>query len=587
MNKKLEKWLGQAEEIITSLEKAQQLSGWKFIQAELKRAEEIGFDDSSWEKTKGNAGWSPAAGTFWQRKELIFPPCIEGISLQESKVELVIMAPSGIEIFLDGSAIHSSCEYSGKLAKEVKKSAQNIIRDSLSLLSSHIKTDKRNKQVLPLIVFNQLGWLRDDLVAIEMPQKAFSSFHLIDEKDDLVPFQIEGKKLIFVARKVPAFGYKTYWMVEGEKHSLSKAKLLINKEGKMESANYLLEIEPCSGVIRRLYNKKAQKEILRPSSLQEMVGNSDTYAIDRASNLFRLFKETPHSMSSWVIGNIEKVVNLSNGCQIKIEEQGPVRVILGINRSFSKSRIEQRVILYRDLERIDFVSKIDWQEKGSQKEGIPMLRVFFHLNFSSPDATFEIPFGHIKRPALGEEMPALRWVDVSQADYGVSLINDCKHGHQVQGNSISLTLLRSPYEPDALPDLGIHHIGYAIYPHEGRWRKDKTIRKAAEFNQPLLAQWQKVQGGNLPSSLGLLDIKPDNLVISGLKRAEDDKGIILRFYEVEGKKTSAALASNLPLTSCIETNLLEEKERNDLSLIEEKVQIEVSPFEIKTLLLLR
>lgn len=430
-----------------------------------------------------------------------------------------------------------------------------------------------------------MGWLRDDLVVIEMPEKAFLFFHLIDEEDNVVPFQIEGEKLIFVANKVPAFGYKTYWMVEGEKHPLSKAKLSINKEGKMESADYLIEIEPTSGVIRRLYDKKAQKEILRPSSLME--GNSDTYAIDRASNLFRLFKETPHSMSSWVIGNVEKVVNLLDGCQIKIEKEGPVRVILGINRSFSKSRIEQKVILYRDLERIDFVSKIDWQEKGSSKEGIPMLRVSFHLNFSSSEATFEIPFGWIKRPSLGEEMPALRWVDVSKADYGVSLINGCKHGHQIEGNSISLTLLRSPYEPDALPDLGVHHIGYAIYPHNGKWRKDKTIRKAAEFNQPLLAQWQKVQGGNLPSSFGLLNLAPCNLVVSGLKKTEDDKGIILRFYEVEGKKTTATLASNFPLASCIETDLLEEKERNDPSLIEEKVQIEVAPFEIKTLLLFR
>ncbi|GAG10404.1 unnamed protein product, partial [marine sediment metagenome] len=111
-------------------------------------------------------------------------------------------------------------------------------------------------------------------------------------------------------------------------------------------------------------------------------------------------------------------------------------------------------------------------------------------------------------------------------------------------------------------------------------------RKSAEFNQPLLAQWQKVQGGNLPSSFGLLNLEQSNLVVSGLKKTENDKGIILRFYEVEGKKTTATLVSSLPLTSCIETNLLEEKERNNLSLIGEKVKIEILPFEIKTLLLL-
>lgn len=314
-----------------------------------------------------------------------------------------------------------------------------------------------------------------------------------------------------------------------------------------------------------------------------MGGNPHTYVINKASNLFRLFKEAPHSMSGWVIGNIEKVENLSHKPEIKIEEEGPVRVILGIRRFFAKSLIEQKIILYRDLERIDFEAKIDWQEKGSQEEGVPMLRVFFHLNFSSPEASFEIPFGFIKRASLGEEMPALRWVDVSGANYGVSLINDCKYGHQVQGNSVSLTLLRSSYEPDSLPDLGTHHIGYAIYPHNGRWEKEKTIRKAAQFNQPLLAQWQEAHSGDLLSSFGLMSLEPANLVASGLKRAEDGKGIIFRFYEVEGRKTMITLVSSMPLLSSSEANLLEEKKRNDLDLTGKKAQIEVLPFEIKTL----
>jgi len=380
---------------------------------------------------------------------------------------------------------------------------------------------------------------------------------------------------------VPAFGWKTYWMIPEEKAYLPQPELYIDGEGKMESPDYLLQIDPSTGVITRLYDKKAGKEIFRPSPL--MGGNPHAYAINKASNLFRLFKEAPHSMSSWVIGNIEKVENLSHRPQIKIEEEGPVRVILNIRRFFAKSLIEQRIILYQDLEHIDFEAKIDWQEKGSPEKGVPMLRVFFHLNFSSPEASFEIPFGSIKRASLGEEMPALRWVDVSGADYGVSLINDCKYGHQVQGNSISLTLLRSPYEPDPLPDLGVHHIGYAIYPHNGRWEKERTIRKAAQFNQPLLARWQEAHSENLPSSFGLLNLEPANLVASGLKRAEDGKGIIFRFYEVEGKKTTSTLVSSLSLLSFSEANLIEENERNDLDLTGKKAQIEVLPFEIKTL----
>ena len=78
-------------------------------------------------------------------------------------------------------------------------------------------------------------------------------------------------------------------------------------------------------------------------------------------------------------------------------------------------------------------------------------------------------------------------------------------------------------------------------------------------------------------------IEASNLVASGLEKAEDDKGIILRFYEVEGKKTTATFVSSLPLLSFSETDLSEEKERINLDLTGERAQIEVLPFEIKTL----
>ena len=101
----------------------------------------------------------------------------------------------------------------------------------------------------------------------------------------------------------------------------------------------------------------------------------------------------------------------------------------------------------------------------------------------------------------------------------------------------------------------------------------------------MLARWQKVEEGNLPSTLGLLSLEQKNLVVSGLKKAKDDKGISLRFYEVEGKKTTATLVKKLALASRIENILLEEKEGNDLSLIEEKAQVEILSSEIRTLLL--
>lgn len=103
-------------------------------------------------------------------------------------------------------------------------------------------------------------------MTIDLPSKTFSSFHLLDEEDNLVPFQIEGEKLVFVAKRVPAFGWKTYWMIPEEKAYLPQPELYIDGEGKMESPDYLLWIDPSTGVITRLYDKKARERNISPLS---------------------------------------------------------------------------------------------------------------------------------------------------------------------------------------------------------------------------------------------------------------------------------------------------------------------------------
>jgi len=478
---------------------------------------------------------------------------------------------------LSGSAIHTSYEYSSQLAKEVEKTARKMIDDSLTYLSSHIKTEGKGK---PLLVFNQLGWKRTDLVEVDLPEDVPSSFHLLDEKNNPVPFQIEKEKLIFIARDVPAFGYKTYWLVQGKKE-VPPSKLMIDPEGSLENPYYLLQVDPDTGVIVRLFDKKACREILYPCPTMEK--NPGTYLTHKASNLLQLYTEAPHFMSAWIIGNIEKVENLISKPLIQVEQKGPVQAILSVHRTFRNSRIVQKIILYQDLARIDFQLEVNWQEKGSPETGIPLLRVVFNLNFLSTGATYEIPFGSIKRVSLGEELPALRWVDVSEPYYGVSLLNNCKHGHRIEADSISLALLRSPYEPDSLSDIGIHQIGYAIYPHHGKWQRSWTAKRAAEFNQPLIARWTDVHLGSLPSSWGLIEVEGNGFVPSGLKKAEDGRGMVFRFYETEGEKTNVSLKFSLPITSCWESDLLEKRKRANLCLSGDKIRLIIFPYEIKTL----
>ena len=118
-----------------------------------------------------------------------------------------------------------------------------------------------------------------------------------------------------------------------------------------------------------------------------------------------------------------------------------------------------------------------------------MLKVAFPVSVGDTVATYEIPYGTINRSTLWRdsfdsakvEVSAQRWADLSQDDYGISLLNRAKYGYDIKGNTIRLSLLRSPVWPDPTADRGKHTMEYALYPHAGRWQAARTVRRGYEF----------------------------------------------------------------------------------------------------------
>jgi alpha-mannosidase len=113
-----------------------------------------------------------------------------------------------------------------------------------------------------------------------------------------------------------------------------------------------------------------------------------------------------------------------------------------------------------------------WLERGGPETGTPQLRMRFPTRLEGAGARYEIPYGSIVRGlAKGEEVPALRYADafgrVQGRPAGLLLLNDGKHGHSLEGSTLALTLLRSSYEPDPLPEIGTHSIRVALVPHGG------------------------------------------------------------------------------------------------------------------------
>jgi len=233
--------------------------------------------------------------------------------------------------------------------------------------------------------------------------------------------------------------------------------------------------------------------------------------------------------------------------------------------------------LYNFTRRIDFETTIDWQEHNQ------LVKTAFSVDVRATEATYDIQFGNVKRSTTWNtswdyakfETIAHQWVDLSEYNYGVSLLNDCKYGHDIKDKVMRLTLIKSAVSPDPHADQGTHEFTYSLYPHKDGWREAQTVQEAFYLNEPLF-----VASGVPAASLKLFDISNENIMIDAVKKAENGEFIILRLHEFAGGKAVARLSIAKPILWWCECDLMEnlpaEKE------LSEEISFQMNPYEIKT-----
>ena len=488
----------------------------------------------------------------------------------------------------DGSAIHGSYAYSKKLFNIAYETAVLELDGSLKTMGSKIKFQE--KTGTPVLVFNTLSWQRDDICEIKIPVgSAKEKFRIFEGKNE-VPSQFTGieedengklfLKIVFIARDVPAAGYKTYYALQGSGPQIGGGESLragvTSSTIKAENKFYKITIDPLTGCISGIFDKENSYEIL--PTLE-------------SANMLQLLFEKPHDMSAWNIGKISRTEDLSLDCTVTLVEDGPARIRVRVCRVFGSSSFCQDIVLYDGMRRIDFPCRVDWQEQGTKLIDSPMLKVAFPFSLKESSARFEIPFGSITRPANGHEYPSQKWMDVSGITesgiaYGLSLLNDSKYGCDVKEGVMRLTLLRSSYDPDPRPDKGIQEFTYSLFPHKGRWDA-RTVRAGYELNNPLVCipverRTSNVVRQDLPEIHSFLSLEPQNLILTAFKKAEDSDDIIIRFYESEGRETSAEIKFGFQVKEAGETDLME-KEIRGIPLQDGKITLKTGKYEIKTL----
>ena len=174
------------------------------------------------------------------------------------------------------------------------------------------------------------------------------------------------------------------------------------------------------------------------------------------------------------------------------------------------------------------------------------------------------------------EVCAQRWADLGDRNYGVALINDCKHGYDIHGSTMRLSLLRAPTHPDPNADQGSQRFTYALMPHPGDFRAAGVIEAAEDLNAPLRAVFTDLPNGEARS---LIEVDTRQVIIEAIKLAEDSNAVIVRLYEAWGRPCRARIQTTIPHSRVMLCDLLE-RERREVDL-----ELDLTPFQVVTLAL--
>jgi alpha-mannosidase len=453
---------------------------------------------------------------------------------------------------ISGTCVPDATDDALERYREVLATGRDHLMESLRRIASLVNTQGEG---VPVLVFNPLSWQRTDAAQAELEiPGANASIRMIDSSGAPVATQVVGHeerhgkhyvKVLFLAEGVPSLGYKTYRVVSGEGAS-SAANSLEISESRIENEFYRIELDPTTGCLKSVVDKRTGKEVLDRTGQGNLLQVIDDFG--DSEGFLRTADGAIDDRHKWT----EKTVNADRSPEIQVLERGPVRAVLQIKQKWEFARFTQKVMLYPKVARIDFEMAVDWQGKNK------MVKLAFPTSIGATEATYEIPYGTIRRPSMGEEQNAQKWVDVSDASYGVALLNDSRYGYDVKNNVIRLSVLRSPSGPAwATDERGTQTLKYALYPHQGGWREAGVTERGHELNYPLITLADSQHSGNLPLAHSFLAIEPGNVIAEVVKKAEDSSNFILRIYETEGKSTTAKVTLAQPVDAVHQVDLME------------------------------
>ncbi|KAK5634434.1 hypothetical protein RRF57_010147 [Xylaria bambusicola] len=457
---------------------------------------------------------------------------------------------------LPGSSIEMCYDDSDELYAKVFSVGKYLFNDLYGLLGV---SDVRPTHVEEAVVLNSLPWHRKEVVSLEDGSAgvACGSGHTIRVER----FKSSASKAVTVEeiRKGVFILQNDQLTVRVEKGCITslidrqKGREVISKDGK---ANQLVIFDD-----KPLYWQAWDVEVYHLETRAE-VPYGET----------RILDDTEHRVS---------VVT-----EARISADSSIKTVLSLGVAFEGRQSY-----------IECTASVDWHET------MKFLKVEFPVDVRNTEASYETQYGVIKRPTHYNtswdmakfEVCCHKFADLSESNYGVSILNDSKYGFATCGNLMRLSLLRSPKAPDAHADMGKHEIRWAILPHHGSLGPT-TVRAGYEFNNPMKVLKASSTFDVASFSSQPLKLEGDgSLVLDCVKRGEDDEdvshdttipqrkgqSIIIRIYDSLGGLSSGTITTTWNVKRVFKTNALED-DGEHIEIKNGSFPVILRPFEVAT-----
>ena len=438
-------------------------------------------------------------------------------------------------------------------------------------------------------VFNSLSFERKAPVAL--PEEYADGAVLLDGTAVPVQKTFEGVKALV---SLPSCGAVSLYPKAGKEPAAETGRMETATEARGASLQktadgFVME----NRLVRARINGQGEVTSFRLKKDAGEDGLSREYAAG-PMNRMRLFKDIPRKYDAWDIDSNYVCQETGGAYEVAVEPVGEgLEAVLKVTGRISQSSYTQYIRLDAESRRLEFETTVDWKELHR------LLKAAFPVNVYAENGINEIQFGYVERPAHRSRPYDQERFEVCNHHYsafrdengGAAVLNDCKYGVSMNGNSLELTLLRASAAPEMRADNKVHHFTYAFTAWEGSFMDSDVVRQGYELNvKPYVA-------AGSGQDFSLLSIDRANIILDTMKPAEDGSGdIILRLYESKKAETSAGVQLPPELLGAYSANRGEDRASDchvyacdmlenvteELPVTDGALALSFHPFEIKT-----